>query len=68
MKAKFFLAATLVLALAIGSANANPIKFEANKTTSANFHNNNGNSNKPVKHHRHHKKHRRHHVVIVKKH
>jgi hypothetical protein len=60
MKAKFFLAATLMLALAIGSANANPVLTSVNATTAMSSANNGNHA--PVKHH-HHRKHRRHHVV-----
>ena len=54
MKAKFFLAAMLMLALFVGSANATPLKAEASKTSMSK-------SNAPV--HHHHRHHHHHHMM-----
>jgi len=60
MKAKFFLAAVLVLALSIGSAFAAPIKAESNKAT---FSQGSSNNNMPVHHWHHHRHHHHHHMM-----
>jgi len=60
MKAKFLLAAILVLTLSVGSAFAGTTKTEAFKTEKVN-----GKADqRSGKHHRHHLKfHRRHHMI-----
>jgi hypothetical protein len=59
MKAKFFLAAVLVLALSIGSAFAAPIKTEVNKAASVGS----SNTTMPVHHWHHHRHHHHHHMM-----
>jgi hypothetical protein len=61
MKARLFLAATLILALAVGTANANPMKFEGTKTaTGQNFYKDENGNNQVKRHHRHHRRHHHH--------
>jgi hypothetical protein len=60
MKAKIFLAATLMLALAIGSANANPVSTEVNKATTIN-HIDAKSGMAPM--HHHHRRHHHHHMM-----
>jgi len=57
MKAKFLLAAILMLALSIGAANANPISTGTSTAMHANH------ASAPVhhRHHRHHHHHMMHH-------
>ena len=59
MKAKIFLAATLMLALAIGTVNANPTT-EVNKAETASGLHKDGKM--PMKHH-HHRHHHHHHMM-----
>jgi|GEM_PF-4225373 hypothetical protein len=60
MKAKFLLAAVLVLTLSVGSAFAGTTKAEAFKTEKVNA----KGDQRQGKHHRHHLKfHRRHHMI-----
>jgi hypothetical protein len=61
MKAKFLLAFTLVMALVIGTANANPIHFKGNKTATVQNFSKDGNLKQPGKA-RHHHHYRRHHL------
>ena len=58
MKAKIFLTATLMLALAVGSVNANPVSAEVNKTTI----NHVDGKASPAPYH-HHRRHHHHHII-----